>query len=353
MAETKVKPAWLKNGPLVTAVLPEPPVVQKYRGVTEENVDERFAAALNDLALDGLARAGVNLVWLRFYNGFGLDFEKAEMERARTVIAAAHSRGIKAAAIVELGGLTTETLLQEESECQNWLQLNSDGQQPVVENAAFFRTRTCFNSEGFLRYMERVCGVAADFGADLIHFEDVAYNPEPDTCHCSICVASFREFLRQRFGAQDDRTHKAGLVRFGHTNFTHVRPPVFAAKSTRISAQAALSPHVQEWTQFKAQSLLHALSRLSRGVSKRNPECAVSADVLRYYSPGAENILDHGIRFEDLLTHVDVATGDLLDAAQNSEETLKVARLFGIAVPVNSRTLSVEPHTYPGLELGF
>src|SRR3569832_206822 len=98
------------------------------------------------------------------------------MERARAVMNMAHAKGMKAAAIVQMGALTPETLLLEESDCQNWLQINSEGQNVRVDSAQFFRVRPCFASEGFLRYMERVCGTAGDLGADLIHLENVAYN---------------------------------------------------------------------------------------------------------------------------------------------------------------------------------
>jgi len=58
-------------------------------------------------------RAGVTLVYVRFFSGFGIEFEKDEMERVHDYITRAHSRGIKVAAVVALGTLTSETLLSE------------------------------------------------------------------------------------------------------------------------------------------------------------------------------------------------------------------------------------------------
>ena len=348
----RAKPGWLRNAPLQAALMPEPPLLQKYRGTAGSDADQRCAAALSDITLDGLARGGVNFVWLHFFAGFGLEFEKAEMERARTFIAAAHTRGMKAAAILQLGALTPETLQLEENDCQNWLQINSEGQTVPLESAQFFRVRPCFASEGFLRYMERACSAAADFGADLIHLENAAYNAEPDTCRCAICVAAFREFLRQRYGAQDDRTRAAGLARFGHNTFTHVRPPVFQNAASVASEQAAQSPHVQEWTEYKAQTLGQCLARLAQGIGKRNPDCAISADLLRGFSPGGgEGAL--GIHFETQLPLLDVATGRLSGESGDSAEHLRIARLFGLGTCSNARSTDVDGQSYPLFDVTF
>src|SRR5436190_22501709 len=96
--EKRKTPGWLRKAPLISAVLPETPLTQKYRGGAETDVELRYESALSDGALDDLARAGVNLIWIHLYNGFGLEFEKVEMERARVLISSAHVKGMHAAA---------------------------------------------------------------------------------------------------------------------------------------------------------------------------------------------------------------------------------------------------------------
>ncbi len=311
---SKSKPQWIRDAGLVAVTLPPPPTLRKYAGGQRTDFEEHYDLNYSDASLDSLVRAGVTLVYVRFFSGFGIEFEKDEMERVHDYITRAHARGIKVAAVVALGTLTSETLLSEENDAQNWLQFNSDGRTFVPDQGGHLwsaerghpgrpAARPCYNSESFLRYIERVCGMAVDFGADLIYFDSVGYNAEPDTCRCPICVGLFREYLRAQYGAQEDRTRHAGKERFGHNSFTHVRPPVFSAASASM-ASTADSPHEQEWIKFKAHTLAQSVSRLSRAIFKRNPQCAVGAELL------TQNVFadaTHGLSVPQLLPHLDVA----------------------------------------------
>jgi hypothetical protein len=276
MSETpRPHPEWLRHSAFLTITLPEPPQLQKYRGAQSVELDDSFDNCLADAALDELKASGVSMVRVRFYSGFGLEFEKSAGERVRQYIQAAHARELKVAAIVALGGVVPETLLLEEPESRNWLQVDGLGQS-VAEDALHepFRARPCYNSEAYLRYMERVCSAAVDTGADVIHFEGTAYNPEPQTCRCPTCVVAFRDFLRTRYGPLDEQTRERGTARFGHNNFTHVRPP-----SQSPSTAALDGPHQQEWQRFKAHVLAQCLDRLSTFVARRNIQCAISVDL--------------------------------------------------------------------------
>jgi hypothetical protein len=130
--------------------------------------------------------------------------------------------------------------------------------------------------------MERACLLAVDSGADLVHLDSVGYNREPDTCHCALCVAAFRDFLRQQYGSQDEKTRLAGLARFGHNSFTHVRPPAMAHDAQAV--YEVNSPHEQEWIKFKVHSLAACLGRLARAITRRDPECAVGAGLMGFHA---------------------------------------------------------------------
>src|SRR5690606_13461722 len=147
----------------------EPLYFLKYKGGQSTDLEAEYERAHSDESLDALAEAGINLVWTHFFKGFGLEFEAEEMARTKDYIERAHRRGIKVAAYVTLGSLTPETLLQEEPDAINWFQVNQDGQYPSCQTTyQSFRVRPCYHSEGYLRYMERVCGKAIDSGADMI-----------------------------------------------------------------------------------------------------------------------------------------------------------------------------------------
>ncbi|MGD0092702.1 MAG: alpha-amylase family protein [Planctomycetota bacterium] len=313
LEQPKTRPEWLRETTLVSAALPEPPLVRKYAGGQPLDVDQEYERALREETLESLVAAGVTLVWVRFYSGFGLEFEKAEIERVRDFMVRAQARGLRVAAAVQLGLVVPETLLLEEQECHNWLQVNADGQH-VLAGGHAAGVRPCYNCEGFLRYAERVCLLAVDAGADLVQLENVSYNLEPDTCCCPLCVAAFRDFLRQQYGAHDEKTRQAGLARFGHNSFIHVRPP--AMEDDWSGSSDVRAPHEQEWMKFKVRTLTACLGRLSQAITRRDPECAVGADLLRgRYSLG-ETL--HGVSYPAHIPLVDF---------------VRPARAFSIAHP--------------------
>ena len=299
----KATPKWFAETGLISAALPEPPFINKFTGGQRADVDEQYEHCLSDAAIGVLKESGVTLVFVRFFSGFGLEFEKPEAERLRDFTARAHAQGLKVAFAITLGALTPETLLIEEPEAHNWLQVNQDGDLCACAGEWISsRARPCVNCESNLRYMERVCNAAIDCGADMIHFDEIGYNPEPDTCRCPVCVAAFREYLRQQYGTLNEQTRQAGHDRFGYNTFTHTRPPPF--RRMQAGPLFVSSPHEQEWIKFKAFSISQCLARLTRAVYKRNPECALSADILQHLDLCTD--AQNGIDFPRQLPHVDV-----------------------------------------------
>lgn len=345
-AAFKKKPDWIHNTGLISVGFWEPLYFQKYIGSGGENLEAGYARAHSDESIEALAAAGVNLVWIHFFKGFGLEFEKEEMELARDYISRAHARGLRVAAYVTLGSLTPETLLLEEPDAQNWFQVNQDGQAPSCQTTfQCFRVRPCYNAEGYLRYMERVCAHALDCGADMIHFDNIGYNAEPDTCHCPLCVAAFREMLRDAYGTQSPETRAAGQARFGHHNFTHVRPPVYNRWNQAINQRRIQVAHQQEWVRFKVRSLTQALARLSRCIERKNPNAAVEANLFKAFGENTDWL--HGINYNEQLPHLDYAFSEegnqpgLINkhgASISRARTFKTARAFDVAVQVYNRT---------------
>jgi len=342
LENTRIRPTWLGSPDLLSASLPPAPQVLKYRGEWNAEARQNDEVAHGDGELDRLHLAGVRMLWIDFYSGFGLEFEKLDLERSRAFISVAHAKGFKIAARIQFGAMTPETLLLEENECQNWLQLNQNGHHPAIGSDAFFRVRPCYNSEGFMRYMERICGLAVEFGADLIHFEHLGYNAEPDTCRCAVCVASFREFLRQRYGNQDDRTRNAGKERWGHHSFTHVRPPVYP-QSFGADGVPEKSPHHQDWNAFKIGALSAALGRLSRGAHKRSPECAVGCDAFRLESFAGKP--DRCLLYDHLLPWLDVVDAGS-DPRPIADELVTLAGAAGVATPYRDESCEAVPNAF-------
>jgi len=352
MPAPKKRPAWIDETGLISVGFWEPLYFLKYRGGHATNVEADYASMHSDTSLDGLAAAGINLSWVHFFKGFGLDFEREEMLRAKDYIARAHKRGLKVGTYVTLGSLTPETLLLEESAAQNWFQVNQDGQAPSCQTShQCFRVRPCYNSEGYLRYMERVCAYAIECGADMIHFDNIGYNAEPDTCHCPICVVAFREMLRGLYGTHNDAARAAGQARFGHNNFTHVRPPSYNRWNQAIDQRRINVPHQQEWVRFKVKSLTQSLSRLSHFIERKNPECAVEANLFKAFGENTDWL--HGINYAEQLPHLDYAFSEephkpgkfnKHGAALSRMRTYKTARAFEIAVQVYNEGRTLESY---------
>ena len=337
----KKKPAWLASAGLLAVELPEPHYHAKYNGSSSAGAEAAGDEARSDAALDALAQAGVQLLCVPFYRGYGLEFEKEELERARELVPRAQARGLRVAARVTLGAVIPETLVAEESDARNWLQVNQDG-QPALYGAAAAgtRVRPCYQSEGYQRHMEKVCALAVESGADLVLLEDVAYNPEPDTCRCPLCVSGFREMLREQYGPQDEATRAAGLARFGHQDFAHVRPPMYREERDAAAFPVLEGPHEQEWLRFKVRTLVRCVARLSHLMERKRPECAVAADVLRPAGTHAE--WDGGLACVEMLPRLDAAGVPANAAGETAPDSwvraLQTARAFEVAVIARADT---------------
>jgi hypothetical protein len=93
MSENRQRPEWLRSG-LRYCELPEPPLVQKYIGGQPIDADSHYAETLSQENVLKLAAAGTEVVSIRFFAGFGLDFEAAEMDRGREFLSRARAAGI-------------------------------------------------------------------------------------------------------------------------------------------------------------------------------------------------------------------------------------------------------------------
>lgn len=346
----KSRPQWLSECDRFSVFLTEPPFLLKFRGGRSVDAEAEYERALSDETLDALFESGARLVWLHAFLGFGLEFESSVLDGVSDFVERARVRGIRVAARIAAGSLTPETLLLEVPEAQNWFQVNQDGHTTTFP-APFesFRVRPCYNSEGYTRYMLRVCSRVVETGADLIHFEGIGYNPEPDTCHCPVCVAAFREMLRDAYGPQEESTREAGMDRFGHNTFTHVRPPTYARWDQALQQPRLNGVHQQEWVRFKVRSVSSYLERLASHVTGKNPECAVGMEAR--VETGANSDWLRGLNYAELLPRLDylsVGTAGVQSSHLSRARACKMADSFGAAVRMDH-----DQRARPWLEIGL
>ena len=328
----KRKPDWMQQIDWVVTRIPEPHYDIRYKGNLTQGWEEQHVAAFTDEQLDALRASGTTVLSFPYYCGFGVEFENETMDRTADCVERAHARDLRIAARVTVGAVTPETLLAEEPEAHNWLQVNADGQPCTLSGVTpGVRVRPCFQAEGYQRYIERVCLRAIESGVDLLVLQELAYNAEPNTCRCPLCVSAFRERLREWYGPQTEESRVAGLDRFGHHIFNHLRPPLYRPEAADLPAQLA-APHEQEWQWFKSQTLARFLGRLSKAIERQNAECGISADVL---CPSEREARIAGIDYAQLLPLLDLAAlrcnGEYPDSEAQAH-LVKRAQTFGVSV---------------------
>ena len=331
------RPAWVREAGLLAA-----DIRPQYERDLSPETESAKASAWNDEALAAAAEHGIKLIFVPFFLGMGLDFEKAMREQAQACIGRVHAHGLRAAARVSLGAVLAETLLAEVPEAQDWLQINQSGQSVVCGKCAHGQfVRPCYSAEGFQRYMEKVCGLALEAGADAVWFRKVGYNIEPDTCRCPLCVTGFREMLRQQ---QEAEAGSPSAPPLPPQVLARVRPPVYEDGSLRCE-RALQTASERQWLSFRSKSLARCLQRLAEFIRRRNSECAVGADVFRH--DGDDPLWDQGISYPALLPLVDLASQVPLDGwpEEDRMRAFKTAHAFGATLVAQQEPL--DPGRWP------
>ena len=110
----------------------------------------------------------------------------------------------------------------EEPRTKDWIQRDIDG-RPILLTYGYqqsYRCRACFSHQEYLDYLKKIVRYAIEeVKTDFIHFDSFDLNPEPDSCHCAVCVQGFRDFLKSKYSPDQRRE------RFGFENVDFVNPP--------------------------------------------------------------------------------------------------------------------------------
>jgi hypothetical protein len=125
----------------------------------------------------------------------------------------------------------------------------------------------------YLTYTKRILAQAIHDGLDLIHFDNFMYKPEPYSCHCRHCVCAFRDFLRKKYS-------DAELTRrLGHADLAHILPPTFISPLYVAWANELIrNPAIQEWVDFKCQTVAETYGKLAEFCRSLRPDIAVECN---------------------------------------------------------------------------
>lgn len=163
------------------------------------------------------ADMGVDTVYCHFFKGFGLDHERAEMDRTRDFVRIAHAHGVKVLGYCQFDSLYYEAMLEEVPDLEKWVSRGIDGSIATYADC-YYRWSPCIESREFVDYLKKVVrhGIE-EIGLDGFYFD----NSYARDCHCDRCQRAFRDWLAENIANPRETC--------GLDNFRHVRiPPMLA-----------------------------------------------------------------------------------------------------------------------------
>jgi hypothetical protein len=260
---------WMKKGLLDAGGSNEPYMFIVRRGGQRLDARQAFDSQQSEEVIRRLHEAGVEMFHTHLYKGFGMEAEREEMEDTRNAVAVAHRLGMKADTYIQWNSMMYETFFAEEPRAVDWIQRDVAG-IPILLNYAYqqsFRYRPCFSNQDYLDYLKKVVRYAiVDVKTDFIHFDNFDLNAEPDSCHCPACKEGFRKRLRTKYSGAQLRE------RFGFERVDFVNPPQWNRDNLAGGMQIISDPAIQEWIDYRCQSMADALKQMYEYAMSLNPE---------------------------------------------------------------------------------
>ena len=266
---------WIQNGLIDAGGSHEPYLFVVRRGGQSLDSLQRTQRARSEETIRSLKDQGVEVFHTNLYKGFGMAAEKPEMEETRRSAEIAHRYGLKVDTYIQWNSMMYETFFAEEPRAQNWIQRDVAG-LPILLTYGFqqsFRYRPCFANWEYLDYLKRIVRYAVqEVKTDFIHFDNFDLNPEPDSCHCGVCVRGFRDYLRSKYAPEKRKE------RFGFENVDYVNPPQWNPRNQPARMQIIFDPAIQEWIDYRCQVMADALREMALFAKSLNPEVVIEVN---------------------------------------------------------------------------
>ncbi|MGP8247719.1 MAG: beta-galactosidase [Bryobacteraceae bacterium] len=256
----------------------EPIDFLRRRGDHPEGLADDYARMLTPANLKRLAATGDPFGLVFFYKGFGLEYERPNMEKVKLAVAEMHRLGMKVSLYVG-GTMFTETLYRELPEARDWERRDQNNHWAPY-GAQTFRHYACTNEPAYREYLKRILKIGVEeVHADEVGFDNVMLQSEPASCHCPRCIRAFHEFLRARYP-----TEAAARRRFGLPNVDWIQAPEWDSTAQAEAVTTLDDPVLQEWVRFRCESLARYLNELADYAKSLNPKVGVSANIKGLYS---------------------------------------------------------------------
>src|SRR6185369_11256128 len=184
-AAIRPRPKWLaKTGQVVVDYM-EPLMFRQRMGGWEADVVHEWNEIHTESTIKSLKEMGVSLIITTLHKGFGLKAEHQEIEATRKLTEIAHRYGIRVGGYIG-ATMMYETFFAEEPASRGWTQVNEWGRPIYYTPQQTWRYMACRNNPGYQSFIQKVLRVGIqDLKLDMMHFDQVAWWPEPRSCHCN------------------------------------------------------------------------------------------------------------------------------------------------------------------------
>ncbi len=289
----------LRNDGFVIAINHEPLSFLRRAGYAGRSAEREFLDDHWEENVKKLAENGCDMIRMHYYKGSGFQCEKEEIEMAKEYARLCHKYGIRVQLYVQFGTLAGETMLAEQPDMMDWIQLDENGKPiTLLYGQQTFRYYPCINKEGYWDYLEGVLKYGLDvIGGDLIGFDNVTTSEEPFVCHCESCKKAFVQYLKEKYRPGTAEGDKRTKERFGHTILDFITPPVWNYFVHPMNLTAVNNPVIQEWMLFRCESLKKVMTRLYDYCKRLKPDVVLEYNTYKHF--GTNTAFIHGVYVPD------------------------------------------------------
>lgn len=264
------------------------------------NEEELFDWEYSEERIARLKELDVNLVVSQFDRGLSDEDQREAQDKAKRLAELCHAQGIRHGSYMA-NTVYFESMLKEHSECEDWVVRTYDNRFVHYGGEQTFRWVACLNSPGWRERMSaQIKKAVKHVKTDLLHFDNLAVWPEPDSCHCANCQSGFRKFLLDRYP-----TAELQRKRFGFTGFETFRAPNFYLRfSNPWDFDRFTNPLMQDWIDFRCWTVTDYIREMSGFAKSLNPGIAIDSNGQSVW--GGNQALLHGINQTQQLQYVDI-----------------------------------------------
>ena len=297
----------------------EPIQFLRRRGTVSPADEERYVRLHRPESLEAMHRLGIRLPKrFHLFKGFGIEHERAEIEKTIECARWLHAHGMKISVYVG-GTMFSDSFFKEVPEAVNWTRRDQSGDAITYSGFQLWRYFPCLNNPDYLEYVKRVLDIAVeDIEADEIFFDNQILRHEPRSCRCVHCVRHFREYVARTYSPEELER------RYGFREAPLVNPPVWSQANKPQIIEDIRAPDIQDWIAHRTHTLMEFYGTMAEHVHAKRPRTVVGLNIKGVHAHN--RAFNHGID-HNLLASEGKLQFSCLDAAQAHPRMIGKARV--------------------------